>query len=166
MNHDFTRRLLWEPFRRAATKRELSGRDYLLFLPGAGLTALVVTLGLMTVDRSLRSLADVSLSILFFSVIVYAFVYIVFARMVLLELVGLEDRDFVSLEGVWANLRRPFARLFVIYSLLLAATLVCAWSLGLLNLNRIGRQLPRFAAFPIGIILFAYSCKWFLSRMR
>ena len=62
--------------------------------------------------------------------------------------------------------KTPWRMLLVQYSHLLAATIILAWSLGLIHLRNLERFLPRLAAFPLAIMLFAFCYKRFFRPIR
>lgn len=62
--------------------------------------------------------------------------------------------------------KTPWRRLLVQYALLLVATTILAWSLGIIHLRNIEKFLPRLAALPLAIMLFAFCSRRFFSPNR
>jgi tetratricopeptide (TPR) repeat protein len=62
--------------------------------------------------------------------------------------------------------KTPLRRLLVQYMLLLAATTILAWSLGLIHSKNLERIFPRLAAFPLAIMFFAFCYKRFFRPVQ
>ena len=95
----------------------------------------------------------------------FAMDFLVFTAFV--GLIGLVKRAAFYLEMARSAFPKEsnfLQSLFAQYLMLLIAIVLLAWAGGWLNLNRPTKYLPRLAAIPVAIMLFAYYFRRFVQK--